>query len=189
MTASFSLTDTTDADIPAITAIYADAVLNGTASFELDPPDATEMRRRFNAVRRAGYPHIVARDGSGALLGYAYASSYRTRPAYRWSVEDSVYVAPSAKGRGVGKTLLAEIIARCEASGFRQMVAIIGGSEHAASIGLHEALGFAHAGTLPATGFKHGRWLDSVLMQRPLGDGASTLPDPGTYPGTLYRPA
>ncbi|WP_375566319.1 GNAT family N-acetyltransferase [Oceaniradius stylonematis] len=189
MTASIALNDTIDADISAITGIYADAVLNGTASFELDPPDAAEMARRFHAIRQAGYPHIVARDGSGELLGYAYAGSYRARPAYRWTVENSVYVAPSAKGRGVGRTLLAEIIARCEALGFRQMIAVIGGSEHAASIGLHEALGFAHAGVLPATGFKHGRWLDSVLMQKPLGAGSSMPPDPDTYPGTLYPPA
>jgi len=189
MTASFALTDTTDADIAAVTAIYTDAVLNGTASFELDPPDEAEMARRFHAIRKAGYPHIVARDRAGEALGYAYAGSYRARPAYRWTVENSVYVAPSAKGRGVGKTLLAEIITRCEALGFRQMIAVIGGSEHAASIGLHEALGFTRVGVLPATGFKHGRWLDSVLMQKPLGEGGSTTPDLRIYPGTLYPPA
>ncbi|MCR9121158.1 MAG: GNAT family N-acetyltransferase [Phyllobacteriaceae bacterium] len=188
MTASFALSDTTDADIPAITTIYADAVLNGTASFELDPPDEAEMARRFHAIRHSGYPHICARDADGTLLGYAYAGSYRARPAYRWTVENSVYVAPHAKGRGVGRTLLAEIIARCEALGFRQMIAVIGGSEHAASIGLHEALGFVHVGALPATGFKHGRWLDSVLMQKPLGKGQTSTPDPDTYPGTLYPP-
>lgn len=188
MTASFALSDTTDADMPAITAIYSDAVLNGTASFELDPPDQAEMARRFQAIVEAGYPHVCAHDADGTLLGYAYAGSYRARPAYRWTVENSVYVAPAAKGRGVGRTLLAEIIARCQALGFRQMIAVIGGSEHAASIGLHEALGFAHVGVLPATGFKHGCWLDSVLMQKQLGEGDATMPDPDTYPGTLYPP-
>ena len=188
MSDSVTITETTEADIPAITAIYADAVLNGTASFELDPPDEAEMARRFRAIRDSGYPYISARDERGDLLGYAYASAYRARPAYRWTVENSVYIAPAAKGRGIGRTLLAEIIARCAALGFRQMVAVIGGADHDASIRLHETLGFRHTGTLPATGFKHGRWLDSVLMQLPLGEGDATAPDPGTYPGTLYPP-
>lgn len=189
MTDPFRLSEATQAHIGAITDIYREAVLHGTASFELDPPDEAEMLARFRAIRDIGYPYIVALDGGGALLGYAYASGYRARPAYRWTVEDSVYIAPGARGRGIGRALLAQIVARCEALGFRQMVAVIGGSEHTASIRLHETLGFAHAGVLPATGFKHGRWLDSVLMQRPLGKAATTAPDPGAYPGTLYRSA
>ncbi|WP_349363019.1 MAG: N-acetyltransferase family protein [Roseitalea porphyridii] len=180
------LRDATRNDVPAITTIYADAVRNSTASFELDAPDEAEMAARMAALVDKGYPYIAATDATGTLLGYAYAGSYRARPAYRWTVEDSVYIAPDAMGRGVGRILLTEIIARCEALGFRQMVAVIGGADHAASIRLHERLGFAHAGLLPATGFKHGRWLDSVLMQRPLGEGSQTAPDPGTYPGTLY---
>lgn len=187
MTETPILRDATRDDVPAITAIYADAVLNGTASFELDAPGEAEMAARMAALVDKGYPYIAATDGAGALLGYAYAGSYRARPAYRWTVEDSVYIAPDAMGRGVGRYLLTEIIVRCEALGFRQMVAVIGGADHAASIRLHERLGFAHAGRLPATGFKHGRWLDSVLMQRPLGAGSETAPDPGTYPGTLYQ--
>lgn len=187
MTDQLILRDATTDDIAAITTIYRDAVLNGTASFELNPPDQDEMRARFHGIRDAGYPYLVATDSANTVLGYAYANSYRARPAYRWTVEDSVYIAPATRARGVGRALLTEIIARCEALGFRQMVAVIGGSEHTASIRLHEHLGFAHAGVLPATGFKHGRWLDSVLMQRPLGEAAATAPNPSAYPGTLYR--
>ena len=186
MTDTPLIRDATRDDVPAIAAIYADAVLNGTASFELDAPGEAEMAARMAAIVESGYPYIVAVDSAGMLFGYAYAGSYRARPAYRWTVEDSVYIAPDAMGRGIGRALLAEIIARCEASGFRQMVAVIGGADHAASIRLHERLGFAHAGRLPATGFKHGRWLDSVLMQRALGQGSRTPPDPHAYPGTLY---
>lgn len=188
MTASFDIVDTTEADIPAITAIYAEAVLNGTASFELDPPDEAEMLRRFRAIRDQNYPYISAHAEDGSLLGYAYASAYRSRPAYRWTVEDSVYIGPGAQGRGLGRALLAEIINRCEALGFRQMIAVIGGADHLPSIRLHEALGFAHAGVLRHVGFKHGSWLDTVMMDRPLGDGDTTSPNPGNYPGTLYRP-
>lgn len=184
---SFSIRDVSQSDVEPITAIYAHAVIHGTASFELDPPDASEMRARIEAITAKGFPYIVAIDDeTGLLLGYAYAGSYRARPAYRWTVENSVYIDEAAKGRGLGKALTAEIIARCETLGFRQMIAVIGGSDHKASIALHKALGFEHVGLLPATGFKHGKWLDSVLMQRALGDGASAAPDAQRYPGTLY---
>lgn len=188
MSASFSIRSATGADIVAITAIYADAVLHGTASFELDPPDDAEMHRRFAAITDNGYPYLVAIDAAGALVGYAYASAYRARPAYRWTVENSVYVDPKAFGRGIGRSLLVETVEQCTALGFRQMIAVIGGADHAASIRLHEALGFRHIGNLPATGFKHGRWLDSVLMQLPLGEADRSAPDPSDYPGTLYQP-
>ena len=188
MSKSCTIRDATAGDVPAITAIYADAVLHGTASFELDPPNETEMVRRFHAITGDSYPYIVATDEADQLLGYAYASSHRPRPAYRWTVENSVYVDPKAFGRGIGKALLTETIDRCTRLGFRQMVAVIGGSDHTASIRLHERLGFKHAGVLPMTGFKHGQWLDSVFMQLPLGEAHQSDPDPATYPGTLYQP-
>jgi L-amino acid N-acyltransferase YncA len=165
----------TPADIPAITRIYADAVSNGTASFELAPPDQGEMARRMAVLAEAGYPYLAAEDG--ALLGYAYAGPYRPRPAYRLTVEDSVYVAPDAQRHGVGRALLAALIEAAEARGYRQMLAVIGDSPHqAGSIALHAALGFRQVGLLPDVGFKHGRWLDSLLMQRALGPGATTKP-------------
>lgn len=176
-------------DIGAITAIYREAVLHGTASFELEPPEQSDMLLRMRNVTDAGYPYIVGLNEEGTLLGYAYASSYRTRPAYRWSCENSVYVDEKARGLGVGKKLMQIIIARCEVLGFRQMVSVIGGADHRASIRLHETLGFENMGKLPATGFKHGKWLDSVLMQLSLGEGALSDPDPNSYPGTLYRPS
>ena len=182
---TFTLRDALPSDLPAITAIYADCVVNGTASYELEPPDAAEMAARFAAITGSRYPYIAAVDPDGTVLGYAYASAFRTRPAYRWLVEDSIYLAPEARGRGIGKALLSELLARCTHLGFRQMVAVIGGASPA-SVALHEGLGFAIAGRLEATGFKHGRWLDTVLMQRALGDGAATDPDAHTYPGSLY---
>ena len=168
--------DSRPGDIPAIAAIYAHWVTHGLASFELTPPDAAEMARRREAVLTGGYPHLVAEDQSGRVLGHAYAGAYRTRPAYRFAVEDSIYVAPYAARSGAGRALLAALIARCEAQGFRLMVAVIGDSGNAPSIGLHRALGFAHAGLLPAIGWKHGRWVDSMLMTRPLGAGATMPP-------------
>jgi L-amino acid N-acyltransferase YncA len=137
------------------------------------------MARRRAAVLEGGYPHLVATDSEGQVLGYAYASPYRTRPAFRFAVEDSIYVAPEAAGRGVGSALLPALLARCEAAGFRLVVAVIGDSANASSIGLHARFGFTHAGLLPAVGWKHGRWVDSVLMTRPLGAGAAT-PPPGS---------
>src|SRR5665647_1636126 len=163
-------------DIPAITRIYAHAVEFGTASFELAPPDETEMARRMNELMGRGFPYIVA-EIAGILAGYAYAGPYRARPAYRFTVEDTVYIAPDMQRRGLGRVLLAALIEAAEAGGYRQMIAVIGDStRQAPSIGLHEALGFRHVGILDHVGFKHGRWLDSVLMQRALGPGATTNP-------------
>jgi phosphinothricin acetyltransferase len=162
-------------DIPAITRIYAHAVLHGTASFEIEPPDEAEMARRMQALLTHNYPYIVA-ESTGAIAGYAYAGAYRARPAYHWSVEDSVYVAPHSHRRGIGLLLLRALVDIAEARGFRQMIAVIGDSAQTASIALHSAAGFRHVGVLPSTGFKHGRWLDSVLMQRALGSGDTTAP-------------
>ncbi len=175
-------------DIAAITAIYREAVLYGTASFELDPPDEPEMLARMRSITDAGYPYIVCLNEQDYLLGYAYASAYRSRPAYRWSCENSVYMTKDARGLGIGKRLMQVIIDRCEALGFRQMVGIIGGADHIASIKLHQSLGFEKVGRLPATGFKHGKWLDSIVMQRALGEGSESAPDPNSYPGNLYLP-
>ncbi len=164
------------ADIPAITGIYAEAVTHGTASFELEPPGEAEMARRMRELMDNGFPYLAAELG-GALAGYAYAGPYRARPAYRLTVEDSVYVAPQTHRRGVGRALLATLIAHSEAGGHRQMIAVIGDSTRQdASIGLHAALGFRHVGILQDVGFKHGRWLDSVLMQRALGKGSTAEP-------------
>ncbi len=165
-----------ETDIPAITAIYGHAVRDGLASFEVDPPDEAEMTRRMRAVVDAGYPYIVA-EKDGRLLGYAYAGAYRPRPAYRNSVENSVYVSPDAHRLGVGRILLAELVAIAERLGFRQMIAVIGDSGNAGSIGLHRALGFTFCGTIHSVGYKHGRWLDSVIMQRALGPGDGVPPD------------
>ncbi|MDM9624276.1 N-acetyltransferase family protein [Rhizobium sp. S152] len=180
-----SLRDATPADLDAITAIYRESVLNGTASYEITPPDRATMESRFEAIVEKGYPYIAAVDENGALIGYAYASAFRTRPAYRFMVEDSIYLAPEARGRGIGKLLLNELIARCTALGFRQMIAVIGGA-HPASIAVHRSSGFSETGLLKGTGYKFGRWLDTMLMQRPLGDGNATHPDPSVYPDTLF---
>ncbi|OCW58967.1 GCN5 family acetyltransferase [Hoeflea olei] len=179
------LRDATAADLPAITRIYADSVENGVASYELVTPDQAEMGRRMAAIRDNGFPYLAATDGDGTLLGYAYASAFRTRPAYRWLVEDSIYLASGARGRGVGLALLTELVARCEALGFRQMVAVIGGA-HPASVAVHQKAGFSSAGLIRGSGFKQGRWLDTVFMQRALGEGTATDPDPRVYPGSLF---
>jgi phosphinothricin acetyltransferase len=162
-------------DIPAVQAIYAHHVLHGLASFELVPPTVAQMHGRHEAITAAGYPYLVATDDD-ILLGYAYASAYRTRPAYRHTVEDSVYVAAAAVGRGIGRRLLTALIAECEQRGYRQMLAVIGDSANAPSIELHRACGFAFSGTLRSVGYKFGRWVDSVIMQRPLGDGDRSAP-------------
>lgn len=167
--------DALESDIPAIRAIYAHHVLHGLASFEEEAPDETEMLRRFRGFRDAGFPYLAAELG-GELAGYAYAGQYRPRPGYRYSVEDSVYMRDGMSGKGIGRALLSALLARCTEAGFRQMVAIIGDSANHGSIGLHKALGFATVGTIRSVGFKHGRWVDSVLMQRALGEGDSTLP-------------
>ncbi|MGE4281141.1 MAG: N-acetyltransferase family protein [Magnetospirillum sp.] len=161
----------TSADIAPAQAIYAHHVLTGTASFELVPPDLDEMARRRGLLVDKGLPWLVATDDDGAVLGYAYAGPYRTRPAYDWTLEDSIYIRPDCVGKGVGKALLTRLIADCQDLGYRQMIAVIGDSANAGSIGLHRACGFADAGVLKAVGWKFGRWIDSVLMQRPLGPG------------------
>ena len=162
-------------DIAAITRIYAHSVMHGTASFELEPPDEAEMTRRMHAILDGQFPYLIA-EVDGAIAGYAYASLYRTRPAYRFTVEDSVYVAPDMQRRGIGIALLKTLIEACTARGYRQMIAVIGDSDQAASIGVHKACGFAPAGNLKSIGYKFGRWLDTPLMQLSLGPGASTLP-------------
>jgi phosphinothricin acetyltransferase len=165
----------TPEDVPAIQAIYAHHVLHGLGTFEEVPPSSAEMAERCAAVLDRGLPWLVAKDGE--VLGYAYAGPFRTRAAYRFTVEDSVYVAEAARGRGVGRALLTAIIAECEAMGLRQMVGVIGDSGNAASIALHRACGFEHLGIVPAVGWKFGRWVDVVWMQRALGPGAGAAPD------------
>lgn len=157
-------------DIPAISAIYTPAVRHGTASFELEPPSETELLRRFGDITAAGYPYLVA-DNGGIVLGYAYANAFRTRPAYRFAVEDSIYVTADHQGQGIGRALLAALISACEARGDRQMIAVIGDSMQLGSIALHRSAGFTFSGTLHSVGYKFGRWIDSVYMQRALGDG------------------
>jgi len=163
----------TPADLAAITAIYGEAVLHGTGTFELEAPDQPEMARRRDDVLSKGLPWLVA-ERAGQVLGYAYANHFRPRKAYRFCLEDSIYLHPDARGQGVGRVLLAELMGRCEAAGARQMLAVIGDAANAGSIGVHAALGFEHTGVLKASGWKFGRWLDVVLMQRSLGTGAST---------------
>lgn len=165
------LRPSTEADLTAITTIYAHHVLHGTGTFELEAPDEAEMARRRADVVGKGLPWLVAED-AGRVLGYAYANHFRPRRAYRFCVEDSIYIAPDAQGRGVGRLLLAELLARCEAAGARQMVAVIGDAANAGSIGVHRALGFEHTGVLKASGWKFDRWLDVIFMQRALGPGA-----------------
>jgi len=170
-----SIRPVTPADVPTITRIYAHAVKHGTASFEVDPPDETEMTRRMKALLDGGFPYIAAEIGD-TFAGYAYAGPYRTRPAYRFTVEDSIYVDPNAQRRGVGRVLLMRLIEESERRGFRQMIAVIGDSAQAASIEVHRTLGFRMVGNFEIVGFKFGRWLDSVLIQRDLGPGAKTMP-------------
>jgi L-amino acid N-acyltransferase YncA len=172
---SVSIRPATSADIPAITRIYAHSVRTGTASFELEPPDEAEMLRRMQALLTGGFPYLAA-DIGGALAGYAYAGPYRPRPAYRYSVEDSIYIDANAQRRGVGRALLERLIEECERRGFRQMIAVIGDSAQTASIELHRTLGFRMIGNIEDVGYKFDRWLDSVLMQRALGPGATTRP-------------
>jgi len=166
----------TRADVPAIAAIYRPAVLTGTASFELDPPDDAEMTRRFDAITQGGYPYFVA-EIDGRVVGYAYASAYRTRPAYRFTVENSVYIAPDMQGKGIGPLLLRTLVDGCTAKGFRLMIAIIGDSAQYGSIALHRRQGFTFCGTIHSVGYKFGRWLDTVIMELPLERGDTTPPD------------
>jgi len=169
---------TTVADLPSVTEIYAHEVRAGTATFELVPPDLAEMTRRFQALTDAGFPYLVA-ELDGSVAGYAYASSYRPRPAYRFTVENSVYLRPAIHRRGIGRQLLERLIAECERCGFRQMIAVIGDSANTASIGVHARCGFQMIGTHSSVGLKFGRWLDTVMMQRELGEGAKTVPSTG----------
>lgn len=162
-------------DLPAIQAIYAHHVLHGLASFEEVPPSVEEMRRRHEDVTRQGLPYLVAEE-KGEVLGYGYCTLYRTRPAYRYTLEDSIYVKQGFQGKGIGKAVLKELIARCEALNYRQIIAVIGDSANAGSIRLHASLGFVRAGLLRSSGFKFGRWVDSVYMQLPLGQGDGAKP-------------
>lgn len=174
-----SVRDGRRADMADVCAIYGHHVVHGLASFEETPPDLAEMTRRFEAVTAQGLPYLVATaevEGIETVAGYAYAGRYRPRPAYRFTVENSVYVAPQTTGRGIGRALLETLIRRCETLGYRQMIAIIGDRGNAASIRFHEASGFIPTGHLHAVGFKWGRWVDSVLMQRALGAGEATIP-------------
>jgi len=168
--------DATDADMPAIHAIYAHHVTHGFGSFEEIPPDLAEMVRRRADVLSRGLPYLVATDREGRLLGFSYAAPYRLRTAYRYTVEDSIYVAPEAVGQGVGARLLKALIARTTKLGYRQMIAVIGDSGNRGSIRVHASQGFRKAAVMQGIGFKLGRWVDSVLMQRPLGPGNSRKP-------------
>ncbi len=170
-----------DRDIPSIGAIYGHHVKHGFGSFEEVPPDATEMAHRRADILAKDFPYLVA-ELDGRVVGYAYASAYRPRVAYRFSVEDSIYVSPDAPRKGIGRALLESLMARCAALGYRQMVAVIGDTQNTGSIALHAALGFRVVGTLPSIGFKHGRWVDSVFMQRALGPGDSLLPNAQVSP-------
>ena len=170
-----TLRPSTDADVPAIAAIYAHHVRTSLASFEIVPPTEDEIARRRMEVLKRGLPFLVA-EIARTVVGYAYASPYRLRPAYRATLEDSIYIHPDHARKGIGRLLLQALIAECEAKGYRQMIAAIGDSGNVPSIGLHRACGFEHAGTLRSVGFKFGRWVDSVLMQRPLGPGDSQPP-------------
>jgi phosphinothricin acetyltransferase len=175
---TLTIRDSRDVDVPAIHDIYAPHVLGGFATFEESPPTVDELRNRRDVLRALQMPHLVA-ELDGRVVGYCHAGPYRTRPAYRFTVENSVYLADGMTGRGIGTALLTELIARCENGPWRQMVAVIGDSANAASIALHRRLGFRHLGTLEAVGFKLGRWVDTVFMQRALGPVSSVPPTTG----------
>lgn len=177
----------TPADIDAITEIYADAVRNGTASYELEPPTRDEIAARFETLAVGGFPYLAA-EKNGRLVGYAYAGPFRPRPAYRFVVENSIYVAPDAKGQGIGRLLLERLIAESTRLGFRQMIAVIGdGHPESASVRLHQRMGFRLSGRLEGSGYKHGRWLDTTFMQLPMNGGAATAPDPDSWPERKFR--
>ncbi|CAB3706668.1 GNAT family N-acetyltransferase [Paraburkholderia rhynchosiae] len=171
--------DATEADLPAIQAIYAHHVLTGVASFEEDPPSVDDLRMRLASVRGHGLPYMVA-EIDGEIAGYCYATPYRPRAAYRNTIEDSIYVNDAYRGRGLGRILLQALIERCETGPWRQMIAVIADGGSGGSLSLHKQLGFELTGTLKAVGFKHGRWLDTTLMQRTLGVGDTTPPDLGS---------
>ena len=171
-----TLRDSRDTDIADITAIYAHAVIHGFGSFEIDPPSVEEMAARRSTILARGDPYLVVTDAADQVLGYAYVGPFRPRPVYRFAVEDSIYLASGQQGRGIGRRLLSSLITRCEARGYRRMVAVIGDSANAASIAMHASCGFEKVGIIPCLGWKRGRWVDSVLMQRGIGDGATTPP-------------
>jgi len=173
--AEISIRTALPGDIAAITRIYADAVIHGTASFELEPPDESEMARRQSALLARRFPYLVA-ELNGAVAGYAYAGPYRDRRAYDWCIEDSIYIAPELHRRGIGRLLLMRLIAESEALGFRQMIGVIGDSANTASVAVHTACGFRLIGAFQSIGYKHGRWLDTVLMQRALGSSDAAPP-------------
>jgi len=172
---AIAIRESRDEDVPAISRIYGHHVLHGLASFEEVPPSVEEIGTRRTAILERGLPYIVA-ERAGQVIGYCYAGPYRPRAGYRFTLEDSIYIDAAETGRGVGRLLLQPLIERCADLGYRQMVAVIGGRETVASVRLHQACGFSHMGILPGIGFKFGRWVDTVLMQRALGDGSSTLP-------------
>jgi len=186
---SISIRSATVADLDRIVGIYSHAVTNGTASYELEPPSREEMEKRFAALAEGGFPYIVA-ESEGTIAGYAYAGPFRPRPAYRFIVEDSIYVAPEAQGQGIGRVLLASLIDACAILGFRQLVAVIGdGRTNLASVKLHERAGFRHSGLLEGSGYKHGRWLDTVFMQLTMNGGTAAPPDAGSLPERRFRKA
>jgi len=171
------LRPSTDADVPAITAIYGHHVLHGTGTFETTPPTETDMAGRRADVLGKGLPYLVAEAEDGRILGFAYCQWFKPRPAYRFSAEDSIYLHPDAAGQGLGKQLLAELVARAEAAGIRKLIAVIGDSANAGSIGVHRAQGFEHVGVLKNCGWKFGQWRDVVLMDKVLGQGSETSPE------------
>ena len=177
MSEAVAIRPATESDLRSITDIYGHAVRTGTASYEYDPPSQSEMTNRFNALKASGFPYLVA-EANGAVIGYAYAGPFRTRPAYRFMVEDSIYLAPEAQGRGIGKLLLRQLVRECEALGFRQVTAVIGDpAVNLASLRLHAALGFIECGRIAGSGFKFGRWCDTVLMQLAMNGGSTSAPE------------
>lgn len=182
---SLVIRDAKPSDLPSMTDIYRHSVESGTATYELSSPDLAEMTRRYNENTSQRYPYLVAED-DGQILGYAYAGTLRARPAYRWSVEDSIYLDPNAQGKGVGSKLLNALVIKATELGFRQMIAVIGGASPQ-SISVHRKVGFEDAGVMKATGYKHGKWLDTTIMQLALGDGNQSHPDISEYPGNLYK--
>lgn len=166
-----------DSDVPAIAAIYRHHVLHGTGTFEIDPPSEADMAGRRADVLAKGLPWLVAEQGDGRVVGFAYANWFKPRPAYRFSAEDSIYIADDAQGQGLGRRLLAELAAQAEARGVRKLLAVIGDSANAGSIGVHRALGFTEVGVMRSVGWKFGAWRDIVLMEKPLGAGDTTSPE------------
>lgn len=178
--------ETVEADLPAVTAIYKEAVLAGAGSFELAAPDVAEMTRRWRNRTAKGLPHIVAADDDN-VVGFAYLSRHRTSKAYRFLAEDSIFVAAATQGKGIGRLLLAELIARCEQLDFRQMIAMIA-DENPSSVKLHKGFGFRQIGVIAGSAFKHGRWIDTLLMQRAIGEGIATPPRDERKPFSLSAP-